>query len=27
VVAIYEELAARPPRPPGSADPLSLFRD
>lgn len=27
VVAIYEELAARPPLPPGPADPLGLFRD
>jgi glycogen(starch) synthase len=27
VVAVYEELVARPPQPPGSADPLGLFRD
>lgn len=27
VVAIYEELAGRPPQPPGPSDPLSLFRD
>ena len=27
VVAIYEELVARPPQPPGPADRLSLFRD
>jgi len=27
VVAVYKELVARPPRPPGAADRLSLFRD